>query len=254
MARTEKDRTTGLVIEHCVDWDDFVRYARTVPDDFLFRGHAREDWRLQSELDRVVEAQSLPRSLTYRKQVASRALADFRERASATLRLRPNELTDDEWMALARQHGMVTPFLDWTKSPFVSAFFAFSELGHRADPNLPRGAWLRGSAGQDRVAVWGFNRTGIQFEELKMIELLPWANARQAAQRGAYTLLESDAYLDLESYIHSQSEMPRLIKWTIPASEFQSAMGDLERMNITWSTLFSDLTGAALTANSVAFR
>lgn len=242
----------GILVIPCEGWDDFVQFVRVVPDSFVFRGHARAEWRLQSELERLVEALDLPRSLSVREQLTDGALERFRERAVGYLQVRPDEFRPEEWMALGRQHGLVTPLLDWSKSPFVSAFFAFTDLVTQGSQRLPRGVQRLDPQRLEsvQVAIWGFEAVGAGFESLRVIEHLPWGNIRQAAQRGVYTWLRDESHLDLAAYLRDQNATGRLLKWTIPASSAEDALNDLDRMNVTWSTLFADLTGAALTANS----
>src|SRR5271165_7469013 len=62
------------------------------------------------------------------QEMRVRYLQDFKQAASGLRGPNPAVLDDDQWWALGRHFGLVTPLLDWTDSPYIAAFFALSEL------------------------------------------------------------------------------------------------------------------------------
>lgn len=113
-------------------WDQLTREF-DAPPSWVFRGQASANWPLLSTLDRRT-----PQG--YPKQFAEFNLCrDFRRHAHTYLQ--PLEIPDTpgEWLALMQHYGAPTRLLDFTRSPFVAAYFAFE------DPPAD---------GCDRCAIW----------------------------------------------------------------------------------------------------
>jgi hypothetical protein len=158
-----------------------------------------------------------------------------------------------DWWALGRHFGLLTPLLDWRRSQYVAAPFAFVDLSDEATFRASPEAQERDGS----VAVWGLAVTSAirNAPHLKIVTPRTEAGHRQRAQRGLFTRLESDVHLDIESYLADLDlNRPHLRKYVVPRSEVGSVMSDLRRMNITFGTLFPDLEGAALHANFEAAR
>ena len=69
-----------------------------------------------------------------------------------------------------------------------------------------------------------------------------------------FTRLTQGTHFDVASYLASRGRAGSLKRWEIPAAEMTVAIDDLEMANITHSTLFPDLTGAASEANTAYAR
>ena len=132
-------------------WEGFlskVSQLDSLPEEFVYRGQKDSSWSLQPSLARIWDCFSNARENEVR-------ISDVFLRRSTTL-LSPNifgELIRHnnilQWWAQMRHHGAPTRILDWTRSPFVAAYFA-CESGCKSG------------------AVWCLNRT--KFHNLSMSE------------------------------------------------------------------------------------
>lgn len=90
---------------------------------WAFRGHADIDWNLEPSIERLQRLYSN----SFRIDAETYIRKAFRRRAHHFLQSVPGELEELEWMALMRHHGAPTRLLDWTRSPYVAAFFALAD-------------------------------------------------------------------------------------------------------------------------------
>src|SRR4051794_37162966 len=122
-----RSKATGGV--ETIELDDWREFYQLIADDFsnapsyVFRGQANAEWKIESSLDRWERLHS---KLSDRPPVSREVhLRAFRQAIRA---ISPVELQKDDenltW-ALAQHHGLRTPLLDWSLSPFVALYFAF---------------------------------------------------------------------------------------------------------------------------------
>ncbi|MFL9927288.1 FRG domain-containing protein [Herbaspirillum lusitanum] len=235
-------------------WSEFAAASDQL-DGWVFRGQADQSWPLVSSLTRHLARYCPDPSLWPLRE--DRAIRVFRRKAHVFLQ-DASVLEDDlRCLALMQHHGAPTRLVDFTKSPFVAAFFALQQL--RADSaavfalNTPA-LWKvapRFDAALNREAI-DLRKPG-SYQKYFAGNSLPlvWfgepnqMDARLVAQSGILVVpgkLEAPLDLLLGEY---ESDEPLIRKFILPASVRGEALRALYRMNITAATLFPDLDGLA---------
>lgn len=269
--------TTAVRVYPCDTWDDFsaaIRRTRLMPkndpDDktntfgsgVIFRGHSDPSWRLSSTVDRrlLIDGEVLRdgipmenpslKSMNGREWYESECtnLIERFRRFSAGMPGIPDGLSDLEMWAIGRHYGLLSPYLDWTGSPYIAAFFAFEkiyqafEFTHSNYQTMPD---------RDVVHVWGLRlwtdleRNG-EFE-VDVIEAPH--SSRPRAQQAWFTRLDAIEFSDLQSYLESRDLAFYLERYDLNTEMAMHTLRDLELMNINYLSVFPDAVGAALHSN-----
>lgn len=111
-------------------WEKYVEHVNLLfnsEDFWIFRGHSNQEWELSTSIQR---SDVRPENrLAFEEQL----IDQLKRRIDLYL---SNELCPTniiEWLSLLQHYGASTRLLDWTKSPFIASFFAFTECLHH-DP------------------------------------------------------------------------------------------------------------------------
>ena len=251
------DELSGRIpVTRLESWRDFTNLLES---DFfnrhgvqlVFRGHRRHDWGLMPTLGRVTT-----------NGIITEVLAeDQLDRFKRAVRGRLNDTAlvneDDELWSVGQHHGLMTPLLDWTYSPYVALFFAFHKEDDRDEKDNPY------------RAVYVLNKSFLVDNEIetgiRVFEPRKDHHGRLVNQAGLFTfspfdatlenkltdvLADEEGFTDEELRSASEEEQPEILaryicKIYIRNEERDACVRHLRRMNVHHASLFPDLIGAS---------
>lgn len=279
MDKTKIEEVKNGILEHQLkSWKEFgeiITDGDFCAPTYIYRGQANSKWLVESTLDRMEKrfpkrpnlSSEVPNEFNCPRVDRALQLRRFKEMSRGKLSNLPQDNEENEWWTLAQHHGLATPMLDWTYSPFIALFFAFEEekcwcnnefktpetrsvfvLAH----HLVREHETNGSPAPRPFSPKGH------------------ANYRLANQGGIFLRMpyKYDQHIDLEKYVKENfkdetyrepngqnkgNTSPREIlqKFVIQNTDRIGCLKFLDHMNINRSSLFPDLDGAAQYVNAL---
>jgi FRG domain len=247
----------GIVTFRLASWSNYFDFLEAelfhesikAKHKYIWRGQ-RMNWPLSSSLDRLFKKLSLMESPNLEKLTAEH-LESFKFATRGRRGLNPAELLENEWWALGQHFGLATPLLDWTRSPFAAAYFAFEELAtdpseHRILYGLDLNAVSQRNKELDESKVYEQGRPPI----LEIIEPMSDENPRLVSQGGLFT--RAPIGTSIEQWVEGafgNSSGSVLLRIEIPNTDRLACLRALNRMNINHLSLFPDLGGASRSTN-----
>ena len=240
LPKSNAEKQSELEVSNVSTWKELKEFVSDLPSrKYIFRGQKfSSKWRLRTHFHR--SGRSDLKRLIYQ---------DIPELYRATVNITShkfNLLNPDErgaFYALVQHHGYPTPLLDWTYSPFVAAFFAFSELSKEIEV----------STQCCRIHVFDAQQWSTDFNQLvhvagvrphfSIFTPLALGNPRMIPQQALATLTNVD---DMESYIRDREQEKSktyLRAIDLPVESRAEVMKDLDMMGITAASLFPGIDG-----------
>ncbi len=217
-------------------WGSFKKWiANQESGSMIYRGQSNNHWRLATLFHRTNRFDLIRYGINEVVQL-NHYLTGLLDRSFNI----SDALEHGALLNLAQHHSFPTPLLDWTESPYIAAYFAFSELPKEVNKGRVRifmfdkASWL-----QDHVATTDMNLAAPYFS---IHQLLPLYNARALPQQSVVT---STNVFDIEGWLPTRQPPFRkyLIKVDLPASDRNVVMADLTSMGITAASLFPGVEG-----------
>jgi hypothetical protein len=128
MAETDSTSLAGFAKEEtfsdAAKFLSFLGSERFRSGRWVFRGQRDAAWELQPTLERFAVRMAQPRMAS---SIESDHVREFCRRARHYMQTVTEDYDLLDWLALMRHHGSPSRLLDFTRSPYVAAFFATAE-------------------------------------------------------------------------------------------------------------------------------
>lgn len=251
------DGVKEYILESWTEMFDLTTRVFSTAPAYIFRGQADYEWPVESSIDRLEKkfpkrrhlGGSSPEFFDCPPLSTEQHLDAFRRAVRGARGPNHPHLPDDELWALGQHHGLATPLVDWTRSPFVALFFAF-ECKYRLDKD---GQWSK----PEHRAIFALS-SAVPEAPNDGESAVPYSPVNNTSNRllsqGAL-FVKLPRHTDLEKNTREkfggEARQAILIKIRISNVDRIGCLVALNKMNIHRMSLFPDLDGAARYVNSL---
>lgn len=243
--------------------EDLIRSINELPNNFLYRGQANAEWKLESSLERILNDEWTSERV---KKFEEMSLTQFKSKFHLYDKENIKPESKLAWLSLMQHYGVPTRLLDFTESPYVALYFALEY--YNPLQKVPLALYALDYATILEKSIEYIKSKDNEFKETKesiyekqdeifsnVVDRfrydIAWVtepkllNVRLDRQAGSFLLsgnsnrrIEETLSLD----IYKSTDM---IKYVIHPDLYVGIFTLLRKMNITSKSLYGDLDGVA---------
>jgi len=241
--------------------EELVTCFNSLPNNYVYRGHSDQAWKLESTLERILQDNFSTRSEKYEQY----SLYEFQSKFHLYDKSNKVPNTKIEWLSIMQHYGVPTRIIDFTLSPYVALYFALENTAAKSDGHLAIYAinyrdiiktslsWLKRQDGSIQLEYADLPyKTEVLCEQIEkhpgntlwIIEP-NFSNLRLDRQAGCF-LVSGDTKMTVEELLkNSEYAAIENYKYIVPVVLWDNLYTLLERLNITSRTIYGDLEGLA---------
>ncbi|CUI44882.1 FRG domain-containing protein [Achromobacter xylosoxidans] len=251
------DKRSGRIpVTRLESWRDYTEllespFFNRLGIQLIFRGQRRSDWSLMPTLGRLSDNGIVT------EELAASQLERFKRAIRG--RLSDNSLLDEdeELWSIGQHHGLMTPLLDWTYSPYVALFFSFAKPDSKDEEENPyrvvyvlNKSFILEHQDETGIRLWEPRKDsyGRLVNQAGLFTFSPYDATIE--NKIATVLADDEAFEDEELRSASEEDQPDLLaryicKIYIRNEGRDACLRHLRRMNVHHASLFPDLIGAS---------
>jgi hypothetical protein len=218
-----------------LSWEEFHQKVTDFKADYWAWRGQRRDYPLNSSFDR----HSRSRDQKTRDELLRHHITNFRNEINQA---HPGLLQDDkdenEIWALGQHYGLHTPLLDWTRCPYVAAYFAFEKPSDPEQGDVYRYVYALDIRRLKRLIIKPSRDRFVDF-----IDKVKYPSPRFDAQKAYFTkaLNGDDIERNAKRWSIKRRNEVILIKFILPTSDRRDSVPKLHEMGIDSQRLLLDL-------------
>jgi hypothetical protein len=243
------------------DTPELIENFFSFPNNYLYRGHADSDWKLESTLERLLKNRWTASDVT---QAASYADKHFRSQFRIYNKTEHVPESGLQWLAMKQHYGIPTHALDVTSSPLIALYFALESFSFSSEKNFavfaidskaimehaigilkgrgyPVPATINEIYGkQDQIYEDHISKTNLDLLWIAEPDIL---NDRIDRQRGGF-IIAGDQTKKIEDILKVCGfHEPPIQKLIIPSNCATTCLDVLRKCGISAKTIYGDLAG-----------
>jgi len=239
-------------------WTDYKSFVDDLSENWAFRGQVNACWPLRTAIERTD-------FIKLRKGIEAEFVGEFQR--GARNYLNKDELPEHliEWLALMQHHGAPTRLLDFTRSPYIAAFFAYDQclvkdnidvavwainfnfLKNRALDELEEEFSVEIKENKNLINETLFEKIFFHNNRNLVFPVEPFRmNRRYSLQQSIFvsTGNSNESFMGQLNFLGKEISKA-VVQIEIPSILQKEVLRDLQRMNLNRASLFPDLDGYA---------